>query len=83
VVGPFYGTGCLIPQSFDTGGNWSYLEFWAITDGPWYPGYITPIVAPKPSIERVAGASHSMMGRTGTHMVLWALPRDSAARLRG
>jgi hypothetical protein len=43
----------------------------------------TPTVAPEPSVERVAGASHSTVGRTGSHMVLWALPRGSTVRLRG
>jgi hypothetical protein len=31
---------------------------------------MTSIVAPKPSVERVAGASHSTVGRIGSHMVL-------------
>jgi hypothetical protein len=76
VVGPFPGTGCLVPQPFAAGGNRLYLEFWAITGGPRYSGYITPTVAPEPSIERVARDSHSMMGRTGTHMGLWAISLD-------
>jgi hypothetical protein len=41
VVGPFPSTGCLVPQPFAAEGNRSYLEFWAITGGPRYPGYIT------------------------------------------
>jgi hypothetical protein len=32
----------MVPQSFAAGGNRPYLELWAITGGPWYPGYITP-----------------------------------------
>jgi hypothetical protein len=48
-----------------------------------YLGYITPTVAPEPSVERVAGAEHSMVGETGTHMVLWAILWDLAVRLRG
>jgi hypothetical protein len=83
VVGPFHGMGCMVPQSFAIGGNRSYLEFWAVTGGPRYLGYITLIVALGPSVERVAGASHLMVGRTCTHMVLWVLPWDSAVRLRG
>jgi hypothetical protein len=47
------GMGYLIPQSFAVGGNWSYLDFWVVTSGPWYSGYKTPIVAPEPSIEWV------------------------------
>jgi hypothetical protein len=34
------------------------------------PGVMTLIVAPEPSVERVAGAGHSMVGRIGSHMVL-------------
>jgi hypothetical protein len=37
VVGPFPGTGCVVPQLFAAGGNRSYQEFWAITSGPRYP----------------------------------------------
>jgi hypothetical protein len=33
---------CMVPQPFARGGNRSYLEFWVITDDPWYPGYKTP-----------------------------------------
>jgi hypothetical protein len=54
----------MVPQSFAVGGNRSYPEFWAITGGPWYPGYITMTVAPEPYVEQVAGADHSMVGRT-------------------
>jgi hypothetical protein len=46
-------------------------------------GYITLAVAREPSIERVAGADHSTVGRICTHMVLWALPRCSVERLWG
>jgi hypothetical protein len=41
VVGPFPSMGCKVPQPFVAGGNRSYLEFWAVTDIPQYPGYIT------------------------------------------
>jgi hypothetical protein len=34
----------MVPQPFAAGGNQPYLEFWAITGHPRYPGYITPIV---------------------------------------
>jgi hypothetical protein len=40
VVGPFSGMGCMVPQPFDAEGNRSYLEFWAIIGGLWYPGYL-------------------------------------------
>jgi hypothetical protein len=73
----------MISQLFATGRNQSYLEFWVITGGPRYLGYITPMVALEPSIERVAGAGHSTVGGTGTHMVLWALLWDSVVRLWG
>jgi hypothetical protein len=49
----------------------------------WYPGYFTPTVAPEPSVEQVAGAGNSTVGRIGTHMLLWALSWDSAVRLWG
>jgi hypothetical protein len=62
VVGLFPGTRCMVPQPFAAGGNRSYLEFWVIISSPRYPGYITPIVAHEPSVERVVGTSHSMGG---------------------
>jgi hypothetical protein len=74
---------CMVPQLFAAGGNRSYLEFWAVINGLWYLGYITPTVAPKPSVEWVVIDGHSTVGRAGTHMVLWALLRDLAARLWG
>jgi hypothetical protein len=49
----------------------------------WYLGYFTPTLAPKPSVEWVVRADHSMVGRTGSHMVLWALSRDLMVRLQG
>jgi hypothetical protein len=75
--------GCMVLQPFAVGGNGPYQEFWAIIGGPRYLGYITLIVSSEPSVERVAGACHSTVGRTCTHMVLWALPWDSAVRLQG
>jgi hypothetical protein len=44
VVGSFPSMRCMVAQPFVVGGNRSYLEFWVITDGPRYPGYITPTV---------------------------------------
>jgi hypothetical protein len=44
VVGTFSGTGCMVLQSFAAGGNQLYPEFWAVTDGPRYPGYIAPTI---------------------------------------
>jgi hypothetical protein len=67
VVGSFPCMGCMAPQSFVAGWNQSYLVFWAVTGGLRYKRYITPIVAPKPFVERVAGAGHSTVGGTGTH----------------
>jgi hypothetical protein len=66
--------GCMIPQPFAADGNWSYLNFWAITSDPRYQGYKISIVATEPSINQVAGAIHSMGGRIGTHMILWVPP---------
>jgi hypothetical protein len=70
-------TACMVPQPFATSGNWLYMEFWAVTGNPWYMVYKTLTVAPKPSVERVARAGHSMGGRIGTHMTLWVPPWDS------
>jgi hypothetical protein len=70
----------MVPQPFATIGNQSYLEFWALTNNL---RYFTLTVAPEPSVERVAGAGHSMVGRTSAHMVLWAHSWDSAVRLWG
>jgi hypothetical protein len=72
--------GCLVLQPSTTGGNRSYPYFLAETDGPRYPGYKISIVASQPSVERVAGAIHSMGGRIGTHMLLRVPPRDSVVR---
>jgi hypothetical protein len=73
----------MVPQPFAARENRSYREFWAVTGGPRYPGYITATVSPELSIERVVGAGNSTVGGAGTHIVLWALPRDSVVRLRG
>jgi hypothetical protein len=40
----------------------------------------TPIKAPEPSVERVAGVGQLTVGRTSSHMVLQAVPWDSVAR---
>jgi hypothetical protein len=72
--------GCMVPQSFSTTGNRSYLDLWAVTSDPWYPEYKTPIVAPEPSVERVPGAAHSTGGRIGTQMLLLVPPQDSVVR---
>jgi hypothetical protein len=58
-------------------------NFWVITDNLRYPGYKTLTVAPKPSVERVAGAGHLIGGRIGTHMKLRVPPWDSEVRLWG
>jgi hypothetical protein len=34
------------------------------------PRVMTPTVAPKPSVEWVAGDGHSIVGRIGSHVVL-------------
>jgi hypothetical protein len=57
-----------------------YPDFWAVTSYPQYLGYKTPIVAPKPSLERVTGVVHSTGRRIGTHMLLQVLPQDSVVR---
>jgi hypothetical protein len=65
------GTGCMVPRHFAAGGNMLYLDYWTVIGDPWYTGYKTPIVAPEPSIERVAGAGRLRDDRIGTHMILW------------
>jgi hypothetical protein len=50
---------------------------------PMVAGVSTPIVAPEPSVEWVAGANNLMVGGTGSHIILWALLWDSIARLLG
>jgi hypothetical protein len=42
VVGPFPGTGCMVPQPFTARGNRTYPKFWAVTGGLRYPRYIIP-----------------------------------------
>jgi hypothetical protein len=37
----------------------SYPDFWVIIDGPQYPGYKTPSVAPELFVEQVVKAIHS------------------------
>jgi hypothetical protein len=74
---------CVVPQPFAVGGNWSYLELWVVTSDLQYLGYKTLIVAPEPSVERVAGAVHSTGGRIGTHMLLCVPSRDSVVRSWG
>jgi hypothetical protein len=59
---------CVVPQPFASGGNRPYLDFWAVTCDPWYK---TLIVSPEPSVEPVAGASHSTGRRKDTCMMLW------------
>jgi hypothetical protein len=75
--------GCMVPQPFTAGGNQSCLEIWAITGDPWYPGYKTLTVAPEPTVEWVVENILLMGGKIGTHMLLRALPWDSAMRLWG
>jgi hypothetical protein len=35
--------GYLVPQPFVARGNQLYLDFWAVTGDPWYPGVQDPI----------------------------------------
>jgi hypothetical protein len=74
---------CGSPTFFVARGNRAYSDGWEVTKDPWYPGYNTPTAAPEPSVERVAGVGHSMVGRTGSHMVPWVVPWDSVVRLWG
>jgi hypothetical protein len=76
VVGPYLVCGAWFPSHLPLEGTGSYPDFWALTGGPRYSGYNTPVVAPEPSVERVAGAIRSMGGRMGTHMLLRILLQD-------
>jgi hypothetical protein len=60
--GAISSMGCMVPQPSASEGNRSDLEFWVVIGSPWYLGYRTLVVAPEASVERVAGASHSMVG---------------------
>jgi hypothetical protein len=58
--GAISGTECMVPEPFATGGNWSYLELWAVTSGSRYVGYKTLTVALEPSVEQAAEPILSM-----------------------
>jgi hypothetical protein len=73
----------MVPQPFAAGENRSYSELWVVTSDLRYPGYFTSTIVPEPTIEWVVGASHSIVGRIGSHMVLWAILWDSKVRLQG
>jgi hypothetical protein len=79
--GAISGTGCMVPQSFATGGNWSYPKFWAVTGDLRYPGYKTSTVAPDPFVERAVENALLTGGRIGSYMLVQALLWDSAERL--
>jgi hypothetical protein len=66
--------GCVVPQPFVGGGNWSYLDLWAVTGDPRYLGYKTLIIAPEPSVERAARAIHLTGCRICTHIILRVKP---------
>jgi hypothetical protein len=68
--------GCMVLEMLAAGGNRWYLELLDVIGVPRYLGYMTPIVAPEPSIEQVAGAIHSIGGRIGTHIIMRALLWD-------
>jgi hypothetical protein len=70
-------------QPFAAGGNRSYPKFWDVTGDPRYSVYYTSIVALEPSVEWVARAGHSTVGRIGTHMLLRVPPWDSLVRSWG
>jgi hypothetical protein len=75
--GAISGMECMVPQSLAASGNRPYLDLLAVTSDTLYPGYKTPIVAPKPSVKRVVRVVHSMRDRIGTHMILWVPSQDS------
>jgi hypothetical protein len=73
--------GCIVSQPFATGGNRSYLEFWAVTSSPCYPGYFIPIVALELSVERAVKNVLSTGGKIGAHTLLRAFPWDLVSML--
>jgi hypothetical protein len=76
VVGSFAVMGYMVPQPF-------VARVLGRNRRSMVPGDISPTVAPEPSVEQVTRAGHSTVGGTGTHMVLCALPWDSAVGLWG
>jgi hypothetical protein len=69
-VGLFPSMGSMVPQPYAAGGNRSNLGVLGHNRRLMVPKVNYPTVAPEPSVERVAGAGHSMVGGTGSHMVL-------------
>jgi hypothetical protein len=70
----------IIPQPFSVGRNWLYHDFWAVISDLRYSGYKTTIVAPEPSVERVAEAVYSTGSKISADMLLRVLPWDSVVR---
>jgi hypothetical protein len=52
VVGSFAVMGYMVPQPFVAGVNRSYLEFWAVIAGPWYPGIFLQLSPPSLPLSR-------------------------------
>jgi hypothetical protein len=52
------------------------LRRWVIIGVPQYPRYKTSTIAFEPFVERMAGATRSMGGRIGTHMLLQVPSQD-------
>jgi hypothetical protein len=77
VVEPYLVRGRWFSSHLLLEGTGSYLNFLAITNDLRYPGYKTPIVAPKPFVERVERVIHLTGGRICTHMSLWVPLRVS------
>jgi hypothetical protein len=62
--------GYLVPQSFATRENQDISKNFGHNQWPTVPEVQDLNIAPKPSVERVAGTVLSMRGRIGTHMLL-------------
>jgi hypothetical protein len=62
---------CMVPQPFAARGNRSYLEFWAIIDGPRYLGVLDPDSSPR-SFRRAGGRSWSLNGRQNRYSYVTA-----------
>jgi hypothetical protein len=68
---------CMVAQPFAARGNWLYPEFYGHNRRATVPRVLDPDSSPPElSVERVARAGHSTVGRIGTHMLLRVPSRD-------
>jgi hypothetical protein len=79
-VGPYPVRGPWFPSHLLLERTRLYLDLLARNWWAMVPRVQDPTVAPKPSVERLAGVVRSTGGRIGTDMSLWVSPRDSVVR---